>query len=155
VPLIIAGSVLGVVLLTVLAVTIGGPLITAAAKTSPLAVSTAPATSPTAIADAAPETHGLTPEEYQLMEAVVAPSGHSVEEAIAQGTTDAELRVIADKLKLQLADTCTGAQKVPQGFDNPAFKAAFIAGYTVQEKVTAEQATVIYTALGDYCLSSP
>ena len=157
VPLIVGASVLGAVLVAVLGVTVGGGLITAAATSHPVALSTPSSVTPpaTATADAEPDTHGLTREEYDLLEAVVAPSGHSVEEAVAHGTTDAELRVTADQLKVQLADTCTGASKVPQGFDNAAYKAAFIAGYSVQQKVTPEQATVIYTALAGYCRATP
>jgi hypothetical protein len=178
VPLVIAASVLGVLLLTAGAVGVYTGLISttpvaqhssvssgsssgtssgtstgssagSTAGTGPSAPATTAAQNPAVGSD----THGLTPEEYQLMDAAAAPSGHSIEEEIAHGLSDAQLRSEADLFETQIKSTCTAAAAYPQGIENATFKASFIAGYAVQVHITTEQATAVYTALVNYCLS--
>lgn len=95
--------------------------------------------------------HGLTQTEYDLMEAILAPQGHSLEEAVAQGTNDAKLHQLAISTQAETAKSCTDGESLPNGFDDANFRAAFIAGYESTQKATAEQSAAVYDALAAYC----
>jgi len=95
--------------------------------------------------------HGLTKTEYDLLEAVLAPQGHTLEEAVENGADDAELRQTAANAETSIAKTCTDGKALNGGFDNPTFRASFITTYEAEQKATPEQATNVFVALSSYC----
>jgi hypothetical protein len=95
--------------------------------------------------------HGLRQTEYNLLEAVLAPQGHSLEEAVSQGADDAHLQLLATNALSAMAKTCTDGEALDQGFDNAAFRASFIAAYESAQKSTSAQATKVYDTLAAYC----
>jgi len=154
VPLIVVGSVVGAAML-------GGYLlgqfhqaIDAAATSRPLIAhsTVAPSSPATGVAVSAGK-YGLTGPEYELLDAVLVSENHSVDELVAKGTTDAQLRTLADQVAAKTSTTCADGKGLPNGFDNATFKASFIAGYVVSAKVSPDQAGRVFSALADYCLS--
>ncbi len=95
--------------------------------------------------------HGLTQTEYDLMEAVLAPQGHTLEQAVANGTDDAELQRLAVSTESSTAKTCTDGEALDNGFHNATFRTSFIAGYEATQKATPAQAAAVYDALAAYC----
>jgi hypothetical protein len=95
--------------------------------------------------------HGLTQTEYGLLEAVLAPQGGSLEQAVAGGATDDDLRRLAAKEDSSTAKTCSDAKLLENGFDNATFRAGFLARYESVQKVTEEQAAKVFDAFAAYC----
>lgn len=139
---IVAGVVNGVVTLTHASATTHTP--TSAAATPPPAGADAGAVDPVVF-------HGLTQTEYDLLEAVLAPQGHTLEEAVAGGADDTELQRLAASTKSSTAKSCSDGEALANGFGNAAFRASFIASYEVTQKATPQQAAQVYDALAAYC----
>lgn len=95
--------------------------------------------------------HGLTKTEYDLLEAILAPQGHTLEQAVANGTDDAELHGLAVRTQTTTAKTCSDGEALDNGFGNATFRASFTAGYEQAQKATPAQATAVYDALAAYC----
>ena len=130
----------------------------AATHTAATAIVNAPRTATTPSSGASSGTqddpvvfHGLTQTEYDLIEAVLAPQGHTLEQAVAQGADDAELQGIAVSTESSTAKTCSDGKALDNGFENATFRASFIAGYEVAQKATPEQAAAVYDSLAAYC----
>ena len=154
VPLIIGGSLLAAVLLVAVGLGVYRQVVLSAAS-SPTAIrSTASADSSPSAKDDAVFYHGLTHPEYEVLEAVLAPQGRTLEEAVQGGATDAELRTTFDKLSPSLTAGCAQAATIPGGFDEPSFRKSFIAGYETTQKATDAQAGVVFDAFADYCKNS-
>lgn len=150
VALIVVGSVVAACVLVAVGVGALRQFVLTDAGTTPATRSTTSAASPSATADAI-SFHGLTGTEYAVFEAVLIPQGHSLEEAVENGATDAQLRSTFDKLSVGFTTACAQSKSVPSGFENASFRHSFIAGYESTQKVTDEQAGAVYDALGDYC----
>jgi len=115
-------------------------------------VSTAPPSSPADTGQSDPVVfHGLTQTEYDLIEAILAPQGHTLEEAIANGADDADLQRLATATGTSMAQACSEADGVAGGFDNASFRSAFIGEYESKQKATPAQANAVYDALTAYC----
>jgi hypothetical protein len=154
VPLIVGGSLLGVILLVAIGLGVYRQVVLSAASSPTTSRSTTPADpSPTA-KDNAVFYHGLTHSEYEVLEAVLAPQGRTLEQAVQGGATDAQLRTTFDKLSPSLTAGCAQAATVPGGFDDPRFRKSFIAGYEATQKATDDQAGVVFDAFAEYCKSS-
>ena len=95
--------------------------------------------------------HGLTQTEYDLIEAVLAPQGHTLEQAVAQGADDAALQRIEISAESSMAKTCSDGEALDNGFGNATFRASFIAGYEVAQKATPAQAAQVYDSLAAFC----
>lgn len=95
--------------------------------------------------------HGLTQSEYDLMEAVLAPQGHTLEEAVQQGTTDEKLRELVTAATAETAKSCSDGEALPGGFTNAVFRASFIAGYVTGQGASQDQASDVYDALANFC----
>ena len=155
VPLIILGSLVGSVMLVGYLLGQYHNAVDAAATSRPLIAHSTPVPSSSATDVAVPVgKYGLTGPEYELLDAVLVSENHSVDELVARGTTDAELRALADQVAAKTTKTCTDGKSLPDGFENATFKASFIAGYVVSAKVAPDQAARVFSALATYCLSS-
>ncbi|MEO7722129.1 MAG: hypothetical protein ABIS08_09465 [Pseudolysinimonas sp.] len=95
--------------------------------------------------------HGLTQTEYDLLEAVLAPKGETLEQAVAQGADDAQLQRVAVNAESSMAKTCREGEAIDNGFHNVTYRAAFLATYVATQKVTPAQAVVVYDAVAAYC----
>lgn len=148
--LIIGGSAVGAVLLVV-----GGVGAYSAVMATSVAHHAVTSGSPTSTA-ATPlpdDLHGLSAREYPLMESVFESEGRTIPDLAAQGMTDDRLRSLTDTILPQADKACTDASHLQNGFDNPAYKASFIAGYVTTSKVTPDKAAKVYEAIAAYCLS--
>ena len=125
---------------------------------SSAAPSTEPSTGPTAGADTDADQvffHGLTRPEYDLLEATVEATGHSLEEGVAQGTTDAVIRALADQLDAQTAKICTSTKDIPNGFANTTYRSTFISGFETTSHADEAHAAAVYDAIEEYCGATP
>ena len=111
------------------------------------------ATSPPAAA-LPDDLHGLSAREYPLMESVFESEDRTIPAMAAQGMTDDRLRSLTDTIVPEANTACTDTAGLQNGFDNPTYKASFIAGYVTTSKVTPDKAAKVYDAIAEYCLSS-
>ena len=98
--------------------------------------------------------HGLSVREYPLMESVFESEDRTIPGMAAQGMTDDQLRTLTDTIVPQADKACTDTAGIQNGFDNPTYKASFIAGYITTSKVTPDKAAKVYDAIATYCLNS-
>lgn len=151
-PLLIVGSAVVVAALVAIGLSVYSTVIREAVAAAPIAQHSRPSgTATTGTTTNADYFHGLTRPEYDLLEAVLAPQGHTLEEAVSQGSTDSALRAMLTQASASLDRTCTQAESTPDGFDSSVLKASFIAGYKVAAKATDTQADATYAALAEYC----
>jgi hypothetical protein len=147
--LIIGGSVVGAVLLVVVGVSAY-----AAVKAGSVSHHAVAGSSASASASAAPlpdDLHGLSAREYPLMEAVFESEDRTIPGMVAQGMTDDKLGSLRDTIVPEAERACTEATRLRNGFDDPTYKASFIAGYVSTSKVTPDKAAKVYDAIAAYC----
>jgi hypothetical protein len=104
---------------------------------------------------------GLTTAEVELLNAELAVSDSSIDKLVAGGTTEAQLKQVA-QLETGIADlACTEYAKLPDGFETAGAKDKTIAGLTKGITVlgrtvtpTQAQAERVWTAIEGYCEST-
>lgn len=146
--LIIGGSAIGAVLLVVGGVSAYSAVMAASVSHHSVAVGSPTSTAAVPLPD---DLHGLTAREYPLMESVFESEDRTIPEMSAQGMTDDRLRSLADTILPQADKACTDAAHLQNGFDNPTYKASFIAGYVTTSKVTPDKAAKVYDAIASHC----
>ncbi len=151
--IIVAGSLLVAVVLVVTALNVWSSVFRSAVASRPAAVRSS--TTATTVADDVPaDTHGLTDREYRLMEVIFESEKHTIPAATAAGMSDSRLRSLTDTVNAEAGKTCASTASISDGFDNPVYRASFIAGYTVSAKVGPDVAATVYQAISHYCASS-
>jgi hypothetical protein len=130
-------------------------VVLAATHASATAIANVPraATSPSAVALPA-DLHGLSAREYPLVESVFESEDRTIPGMVAGGMTDDRLRSLADALVPQAEKACANTANLQNGFDNPTYKASFIAGYITTTHVTPDKAAMVYDGIARYCLGS-
>ncbi|MEO6116096.1 MAG: hypothetical protein ABIP33_06905 [Pseudolysinimonas sp.] len=150
--LIIGGSVIGAVLLVVVGVSVYSGVVINAASHHPVTAGSSPSASASTPALPA-DLHGLSAREYPLLEAVFESEDRTIPDMVTQGMTEDRLRSLADTVVPQAERACTNTANLQGGFNNPTYKASFIAGYIATSKVTPDKAAKVYDAIVQYCVS--
>ena len=145
--LIIGGSVVGALLLVVVGVSVYSAVVAGSVSHLPRAGSATSAST----APLPDDLHGLSAREYPLMEAVFESEDRTIPGMAAQGMTDDRLRSLTDTIVPDAERACTETAKLQKGFDDPAYRASFIAGYIATSKSTPGHAAKVYDAIADYC----
>lgn len=145
--LIIGGSAVGAVLLVVVGVSAYSAVVAGSVSHHSVAGSVTSASA----APLPDDLHGLSAREYPLMEAVFESEDRTIPGMAAQGMTDDKLRTLTNTIVPEAERACTDTAKLQNGFDNPSYKASFIAGYISTSKVTPDKAAKVYQAIAEYC----